>query len=292
MNIKKFVSNTINIRETCALIALVFFVAFPAHAQQTATRESRGAETAIDAGIADDAKVAAVIAPYRAKVLALNNVIGTLDRDAEKRGLGGGEIGNFVADAIRVEASKMLKRPIVLAVTNNGGLRKNRVTAGEIRVSDIYELLPFENALVTVDLTGEQLTRLFQTLVAARDAQSGAVVTYRTKDDTKTEFASAELIQPSKKRRTQNTTNIKTVRIKPNAVYTIVTSDYLVNRGGDYAMLKEGVNVRPLNLTLRDAVLDYVRAETAAKRQIKSQLDNRFRREGSNPNDKNDGENK
>ncbi len=40
---------------------------------------------------------------------------------------------------------------------NGGGLRKNDIAAGELRASDIFELLPFENALVALEVTGAQL---------------------------------------------------------------------------------------------------------------------------------------
>ena len=66
--------------------------------------------------------------------------------------------------------------------------------------------------------------------------------------------------------------------IDPAATYTIVSIDYLLNvAGGDYAaVLKEAKNMRPLGLTIRDAITDYVKAETAAGREIKSTLDGRF----------------
>jgi len=56
-----------------------------------------------------------------------------------------------------------------------------------------------------------------------------------------------------------------------------VTIDYLVNVGGTrYAVLREGKNLRPLGITLRDGVIAYVRSETAAGRAIKPNPDDRF----------------
>jgi len=56
-----------------------------------------------------------------------------------------------------------------------------------------------------------------------------------------------------------------------------VTIDYLINVGGDrYAILREGKNARPLGITLRDAIIAYVKSETAAGRDIKANLDGRF----------------
>jgi hypothetical protein len=66
--------------------------------------------------------------------------------------------------------------------------------------------------------------------------------------------------------------------IDPAAIYTVVSIDYLLKvTGGDYApVLREAKNIRPLELTLRDAITEYVKAETAAGRELKSTLDGRF----------------
>lgn len=302
MNLKSIFSFTIQV---CALSLLLAASSFAQPQRPTATGEAvvtpkekvvvaapqekgvvapragmRASETAVDESVADDKAVEEMIAPYRVRVSTLSDVIGSFAQPIERAGIGGGTIGNFVADAIRAQAAAQIKRSVALAVTNYGGLRKANLPAGAIRVTDIYELLPFENALVTVDLTGTQINRLFQTLVAARDAQSGAVVSYKVVDKDKPEFAQLQLIDFKRSKPNKP----KLINLKPDKLYTIVTSDYLVNRGGDYAALKEGVNLQPLNLTLRDAVIAYVKAETARKRVINPTLDRRFRRADADKN--------
>jgi 2',3'-cyclic-nucleotide 2'-phosphodiesterase (5'-nucleotidase family) len=201
-------------------------------------------------------------------VRELNVPIGKLAGDLKKGGMGGGSLDNFVADALRLRAEVVLKKPVLLAVINSSGLRKNQITAGDLSASDIYELLPFENALVTLDLTGEQLRRFLDVTVERRNAQSGARILYRTnKEKKKSEIVSVRL---------KGAGGAET-EIDPKAVYTIVTIDYLVKRGGEYSVLQEGVNLKPLTLTMRDAVLDYVRAETTAGRAISAALDGRFK---------------
>ncbi len=60
--------------------------------------------------------------------------------------------------------------------------------------------------------------------------------------------------------------------IDPQKIYTIVTIDYLLKLGsGAYALLQEAKSTTPLNVTLRDAMMDYVKSETAAGRKIRSQ---------------------
>jgi hypothetical protein len=47
--------------------------------------------------------------------------------------------------------------------------------------------------------------------------------------------------------------------------------------GGDYAaVLKQARNTRPLGVTIRAAITNYVKSEAAAGREIKSTFDGRF----------------
>jgi 2',3'-cyclic-nucleotide 2'-phosphodiesterase (5'-nucleotidase family) len=229
---------------------------------------AKATERVVDDSIQDDPAVDAMLAPYRTKVRELDTPIGKLTGDLKKFGMGGGSLGNFVADAMRERAEAKLSKSVLLAITNSGGLRKNSITDGDLRASDIYQLLPFENALVTLELNGEQLRRFLTVVVEHRDAQSGARITYRrnAQEKRKSELVSVKLGGAGAER-----------EIDPAATYTIVTIDYLVKRGGDYSVLQEAKNVRPLGLTIRDAVLDYVKTETAAGRKIKATLDGRFR---------------
>jgi 2',3'-cyclic-nucleotide 2'-phosphodiesterase (5'-nucleotidase family) len=235
---------------------------------------THASETLIDKSIPDDPAVDKMLAPYSEKVRALTVVIGSLEGELTKTGVGGGSMGNFVADGIRASASAKLGRPVVLAVTNSGGLRKNAILPGELRTSDIFELLPFENALIEVELTGTQVLKLLQIVTSARDAQSGASIQYRWNAENKPEFISARLIDA----------NGQEQAINPQTTYKVITIDYLLKLGsGNYAILQESKSVTELGLTIRDALMGYVKAETAAGHPIKARLDNRFVQVGPGP---------
>ncbi len=223
---------------------------------------ARVTQTPVDASIKDDPAVDQMLAVYGPKVRALDVVIGKLKGELRKGGYGAGSLGNFVADGMRAQGSIKLGKPVDLAIMNGGGLRRNTISEGELRARDIFELLPFENALVTLDLTGEQVLKILGVVVSGREAQSGARITYIIKAD-----KSAALERAT----------VGNKEIDPKATYTVVTIDYIVNVGGDrYAVLREGKNLRPLGITLRDAMMDYVKAEAAAGRDIKPNLDGRF----------------
>jgi 5''-nucleotidase/2'',3''-cyclic phosphodiesterase and related esterases len=183
-----------------------------------------------------------------------------------KSGAGSGSLGNFVTDGMRAQASLKTGKPVALALMNGGGIRRPTIGEGELMARDIFELLPFENALVTLDLTGEQLLKLLQMIVSRREAQSGARIVYKTNADKTSELVSAKLREASGEK-----------DIDPKATYTIVTIDYLYRVGGStYGMLREGTNMKELGITLREAIMNYVKSETAAGRDIKPNMDGRF----------------
>ena len=207
-----------------------------------------------------------MLVAYSPKVRELDAVLGSLKGELRKGGMGAGSLGNFVSDGMRWQAALKLGQPIDLALINGGGLRRSTISEGELRASDIFELLPFENALVRVDLTGEQLMRLLKLIVASREAQSGARIVYFTKPDKTSDIATVKMRTPGGEK-----------AIDPQATYRVVTIDYLVNRGGAIsAVLQEGKNRQPLGITLRDAIMAYVKSETAAGRTVKANLDGRF----------------
>jgi len=104
-------------------------------------------------------------------------------------------------------------------------------------------------------------------VLSHRDAQSGARLKYRINSDKRLELETARFLVDGGEQ-----------EIDPAAIYTVISIDYLLNvTGGDYAtVLKQATNTRPLGLTMRDAMTDYVKTETAAGRDIKSILDGRF----------------
>ena len=237
----------------------------PAITATPAKTGARAKQTTVDATIPDDPAIEKILAPYGEKVRALSLVIGKLDGALKKDGVGAGSLGNFVTDGMRAQAQARLGKPVTLAITNAGGLRKNEISPGDLRASDIFELLPFENALVALELNGAQLLKLLQ--VATRDAQSGARIQFKWNEQNRAEFLGGKLVDPGGNEQ----------EIDPEKVYTIVTIDYLLNlNSGAYALLHEAKSKTPLNLTLRDSIIDYVKSETAAGREIRSRVDGRY----------------
>src|SRR5438067_1905610 len=258
-----------------ALPLVLLFAATVAPAQQpqpaqTSDVHAHVTETLVDSSIPDDPAVDQMLAAYTPKVRELDTVIGTLKGELRKSGIGAGSLGNFVTDGLLAGARKKLGSSVVLAITNAGGLRKNAFSEGDLRIRDMFELLPFENALVQFDLTGDQVLKLLGVVLSHRDAQSGARIKYRTGADNKIELVSARLLIDGQEK-----------EIAAEATYTVDSIDDLWKRvsntpsetEGDYSILGHAKKIQPIGLTMRDAMIDYVKSETAAGRSIKTNLD-------------------
>ena len=223
-------------------------------------------ETLVDSTIADDPALTKMVAVYSPKVRELDVVLGRLSGELRKGGAGSGSLGNFVTDGMRWQATLKAGKAITLAVMNGGGMRRSTIGEGELRARDIFELLPFENALVTVDLTGVQLKKLLDTILTANEAQSGARIVYKTTAEKKNEAESIKLREGAGE-----------TEIDPAKIYTVVTIDYLYNVGGArWGIFREGTNMKALGITLRESLMNYVKSETSAGRDIKPNLDGRF----------------
>src|ERR1041384_3928118 len=240
---------------------------------QGAEVHARVTETQIDSSISDDPAITQMLAPYAPKVRELETVIGKLKGELRKGGVGAGSLGNFVTDGILTEARLKLGNSVNLAVINAGGLRQSTIAEGDLRQRDIFELLPFENALVEFDMTGAQVLTLLKQVVSHRDAQSGARIKYSNDANNRPQLDSARLLIDGQEK-----------EIDPDAIYKVICIDYLWKRNsttvseteGNYSVLGQAKKIEPLGLTIRDAIIDYVKRETAAGRDIKTNLDGRF----------------
>lgn len=115
-----------------------------------------------------DARADAVLADYSAQVDVLaQEVIGTATEDIclarfpdDGRSVlcpvgtlpNGGEIQQLVTDAFLARAFRA-----EIALQNSGGVRID-IPAGDVSIADAYELLPFANTLVELEMTGAEVT--------------------------------------------------------------------------------------------------------------------------------------
>ncbi len=109
----------------------------------------------------DDAPVAERVVhalQARKRRAGLGTVVATVDRPIERTEAtthrGESRIGNFVADAYRWYTGADI------ALQNAGGIRGGEPLAGSVTVADLIGIVPFEESIVTTELTGAEIVDL------------------------------------------------------------------------------------------------------------------------------------
>lgn len=196
------------------------------------------------------------IAEYKVKVNAetekiIGNTTDILTKDGDESAL-----GNFVCDALKYSAEREFKNlPIDVVLINRGGLRAN-LPKGDIKVINVFELMPFENELILVKISGQKLLEGVQILLEKRHPFLGLKIKAENNKITET--------------------TINGSSIDKEKIYTIVTSDYLAYGGDNFIFLKEPVAIEKSNLRIRDAITNYCIFLTENKKQIIPYTDGRL----------------
>src|SRR5690606_38240521 len=141
-------------------------------------------------------------------------------------------LGNFFADVLLAEAQKQVP-DAEFAFGTKGGLRIE-LHQGPITIGNLFELMPFENEIVVLELTGENVLDLAQ-FIAASGGQPVSGIRMEIMDGKATNI------------------RIGGNPIDTNRTYKLATYDYLAN-GGDHALgLADPVSRTNLGIKVREA---------------------------------------
>jgi 5''-nucleotidase/2'',3''-cyclic phosphodiesterase and related esterases len=195
--------------------------------------------------------------PIKQKIDAQMNVV--IGQAAETMKGHGPEslLSNFSSDVYRQAASEFLGEKVDISVVNLGGLR-TVVTAGNITIGKVFELMPFENELVIVWLKGDKLNDLLQYFASmGGEGVSGL----------RMEIDHGKAVNIT----------IGGNSLDREKLYSIATNDYLV--GGNDNMVQLAQNEKRLNtgIKVRNMLLDYIKKETQRGNKIQSKLDGRIK---------------
>ncbi|MCM1034798.1 MAG: 5'-nucleotidase C-terminal domain-containing protein [Paludibacter sp.] len=164
---------------------------------------------------------------------------------------------NWASDALHDMAAQVQQKSVAFAVVNIGGLRCDW-GAGDITFRNIFELMPFDNRLVILTLTGKDVLDLCQCF-----AESGGQGVSRT------------LRMEIKDGNAQNVT-IAGKPVAADALYYVATSDYLSTGADHMEPLTRFTEKDDTQLRIRDLYINYVEQLTKAGKTVSSKTDNRM----------------
>ena len=199
-----------------------------------------------------DPEVARIVDKYESKVKTeFSRVIGTAAADLTRDSSGESNLGDAVADAMRDATGAQI------AFQNGGGIRAD-IPQGPITLDAVFTTVPFDNDLVSMDLTGDQIRELLERSVLSEKMLqvSGIQIVYDLSKPAGAKVASVE------------------VAGKPMAAlatYRVVTNDFLAAGGDQFNIFKQGRNISS-GPSLRDAVADYIRKNSPVNVQAKNRI--------------------
>jgi len=167
-------------------------------------------------------------------------------------------MGNTVAEAMRSQTGADF------AFINLGGIRAE-IKAGPVTYRDVFNVMPFDNMVVSFTCSGEFLRRIIETRVA--DARAGLIV------------SGVNVIYTKKRKNFDRVTSlyIGGKPWDPGKTYTITTTDFLMQGNAGLTLLmqvpEEDIIYNQVNL--RDAIVNYFKRHSP----IRTRLDDRWKRD-------------
>lgn len=160
-------------------------------------------------------------------------------------------LGNLIADIIFKQADSVFYKSfgnnIDFVLQNHGGIRSS-LLEGEIKLTDAYKILPFENEIVVLEISKEVFDEMV--LFLRNEKFPHPISGFGIMDD-------KALIDKEK---------------SLNDKFFLATNDYLLSGGDNMFFLERNSGVFNLGYSLRDAFIDY----TINEEDLESKVDNRF----------------
>lgn len=129
-----------------------------------------------------------------------------------------------------------------VAITNSGGFRDD-LKAGPVTLADVINVMPFDNVIVDIKLTGQQLTQVLNTNTSA-------------------------VVGGAHRSSTQWVLNKTGQALDPEKTYTVLVNDFMYNGGDNYTLLAkfdpQGENT---GISWRQPVIDWIRAQKTTPAQ-------------------------
>ena len=153
-------------------------------------------------------------------------------------------LSNFLTDMVLKSArdycdeNNMQVKPKI-ALFNHGGIRAS-LPEGKITVRNAYEIMPFENELVMVKLTGEQVISLAD-YISTRRGEGVAGITFGMMPDKAVDI------------------KVQGMKVDKNKNYWLATNDYIANGGDGMKVLTWASERIDTGIKIRSIIVEHLK---------------------------------
>jgi len=241
------------------VILITLFLTISCKENKKVLYKIEGKQLITDSSVVNNKEIADMIAPYQKQLNEqLDSALCTtpidLTRVDEKLE---SSLGNLMADICFEQGNPVYKkqtnRTIDFVLFNYGGIRAP-IPKGNITARNAFQVMPFENELVIVELSGKKVTELLHYLLVNKKAHPISKLKLQLNNESY-----------------QNVT-IKDIAFDETKNYLVLTSDYLQEGGDKMNFFKNPVSLHKTGYKIRTALIDYFKKTDS----IIPNLDNRF----------------
>ena len=241
-------------------VILILFITFFSIQSCENNYVLQGNRIEVNNNVKSDKEIVEFITPYKNKVDSkMDSILAYSPTNYDKKnGLLNTAIGNMMADVALKLSNPVYKarknRDIDFVLLNHGGIRAS-ISKGDITTRTAYNVMPFENSMVVCELDGETVEELINYLKLSKKAHpiSGINIVLDN---------SYNLIEAK----------INGKEISKNKIYSVATTDYLLNGGDKMDFFKKSKENTILDYKLRNILIVYFKQIDT----LSFQTDNRF----------------
>jgi 5'-nucleotidase/UDP-sugar diphosphatase len=239
----------------------------------------------VDSTVEDDAEIAELLWPYSVALnreIDLNGVLAYVDTPGDEKVVradptgGDSQLGNLVARAMQLRTGIEAE----IAITNSLGIRAD-FEKGPLTVEQMFNVFPFENSITLIYLSGSEIQETLDFVArksAERGCRSQAQVSGITFDMVCTgecpggQPACAKNIYLGDDCRSGDAGGPidpkRCTPIVPTGLYKVAVNDYIARGGSGFDVLKRNTSKQFTNISLRDALVDYMRQQPPCGEEI------------------------
>lgn len=171
---------------------------------------------------------------------------------------------NFLGDllleeAIRIAGKMELGFTPQISFYNYGGIRTS-LPSGDITVGKIFELMPFENELVFLQLSGAQVQE-FLDLIAEKNGES---------------IGGASFVISNQKAKNAV---VQGKELVPDAKYWVATNDYVADGGDGLDVFTRNLQLVRTGEKIRDVIIEHLERKQKNGETVNAELDGRIKYE-------------
>jgi len=218
--------------------------------------ETKSFSYEINKDLGVDSSMIRFLQPYKD---SLNKTMGKIISFSDIRmskGFPEGLLGNFLTDLIFNYSKKNLNLRFDFCLQNNGGFRAD-LPAGQVTVKNIYEIMPFDNELVVLEIDPKTMEALLSYISNGEAVSVSGIRIIIHKNSKNEAFINNLLIDTAK-------------------TYLMATSDYLANGGSYMYFLKSCKRANETKLKIRDIEIAALEQKYTANQHLNSKSDGRI----------------